>query len=47
MGEPLRTALDRVSARLTTKDLIELNHAVSLDGRTPAEAARRWWGDAG
>ena len=46
-GDPLRTALDQVSTRLTTKDLIELNHAVSLDGRTPAEAALRWWDDAG
>ena len=42
-GEPLRTALDEVSARLTTADLVELNGAVDLDGLSPAEAAARWW----
>jgi osmoprotectant transport system substrate-binding protein len=42
-GEELRTALDEVSARLTTADLILLNHAVELDGRTPAQAAAEWW----
>jgi osmoprotectant transport system substrate-binding protein len=42
-GEKLRTALDEVSARLTTDDLVELNRAVEIDGLTPAEAAARWW----
>ncbi|MGY1740836.1 MULTISPECIES: ABC transporter substrate-binding protein [unclassified Blastococcus] len=42
-GDPLRTAVDEVSAALTTADLIELNRAVALDGGTPAEAAARWW----
>jgi osmoprotectant transport system substrate-binding protein len=42
-GEDLRTALDAVSARLTTGDLIELNAAVELRGLTPAEAAAQWW----
>jgi osmoprotectant transport system substrate-binding protein len=42
-GEELRTALDEVSARLTTADLVELNRSVELDGLTPAEAAARWW----
>jgi len=37
-GEELRTALDAVSARLGTPDLVRLNRLVSLDGRTPAEA---------
>ena len=39
-GDQLRTALDEVSARLTTADLVELNRSVELDGLTPAEAAR-------
>ncbi|WP_242611192.1 ABC transporter substrate-binding protein [Blastococcus saxobsidens] len=42
-AEPLRSALEDTSARLTTADLVELNRAVELDGRTPAEAARAWW----
>ena len=42
-GEDLRTALDEVSARITTNDLVQLNRAVELDGLTPAEAAARWW----
>ncbi len=42
-GEELRTALDDVSARLTTADLVELNAAVELRGRTAAEAAKQWW----
>lgn len=41
-GVPLRTALDAVSARLTTDDLRRLNQAVEVDGLTPAEAAERW-----
>jgi osmoprotectant transport system substrate-binding protein len=43
-GDELRTALDEVSARLTTNDLRQLNHAVEVDGQSPAEAARAWWG---
>ncbi|WP_255411193.1 glycine betaine ABC transporter substrate-binding protein [Blastococcus sp. TF02-9] len=42
-GQRLRAALDRTSARLTTRDLVELNRAVELDGRTPAQAAASWW----
>jgi osmoprotectant transport system substrate-binding protein len=42
-GEELRTALDEVSARLGTPDLVRLNRLVALDGRTPAEAAELWW----
>ncbi|RFU23222.1 ABC transporter substrate-binding protein [Geodermatophilus marinus] len=41
-GEELRTALDAVSARLSSADLVRLNRLV-LDGRTPAEAAALWW----
>ena len=41
-GERLRTALDAVSARLTTDDLRRLNEAVEIEGRTPAQAADRW-----
>jgi osmoprotectant transport system substrate-binding protein len=43
-GEELRTALNEVSARLTTNDLRQLNRAVEVDGQSPAEAARAWWG---
>jgi osmoprotectant transport system substrate-binding protein len=42
-GEDLRAALDDVSARLRTADLVELNHAVEIEGLSPAEAAARWW----
>jgi osmoprotectant transport system substrate-binding protein len=42
-GPGLRTALDAVSARLTTADLVRLNKTVEVDGRTPAEAAAQWW----
>jgi osmoprotectant transport system substrate-binding protein len=42
-GDRLRTALDAVSARLTTPDLVALNRAVEIDRLTPAEAAARWW----
>lgn len=42
-GTRLQTALDAVSARLTTADLVRLNKTVEVDGRTPAEAAGQWW----
>ena len=42
-GDRLRAALDGVSARLTTADLVRLNRSVEIDGRTPADAAARWW----
>jgi osmoprotectant transport system substrate-binding protein len=42
-GSAVRAALDEVSARLTTNDLIELNQAVEIDGESPADAARQWW----
>ncbi len=41
-GVQLRTALDAVSARLTTDDLRGLNEAVEIERLTPAEAADRW-----
>jgi osmoprotectant transport system substrate-binding protein len=43
-GEELRTALNEVSARLTTNDLRQLNRAVELDGQSAEEAALGWWG---
>jgi osmoprotectant transport system substrate-binding protein len=43
-GEELRTALNAVSARLTTADLVALNRSVELHGLTPEEAAVQWWG---
>jgi osmoprotectant transport system substrate-binding protein len=42
-GDRLRSALDAVSARLTTADLVELNRAVDVDGLAPDVAAARWW----
>jgi osmoprotectant transport system substrate-binding protein len=42
-GEPLRTALDETSARLTAQEVVALNRAVDVDGLTPAQAARQWW----
>jgi osmoprotectant transport system substrate-binding protein len=42
-GDRLSTALDQVSARLTTDDLVTLNRAVEVEGLTPARAAARWW----
>ncbi|MEX5718740.1 ABC transporter substrate-binding protein [Geodermatophilus maliterrae] len=42
-GARLRSALDGVSAQLTTIDLIRLNRAVAIDDRTPREAAAQWW----
>ena len=39
----LRDALDAVSTRLTTLDLVGLNRAVAVDGASPREAALRWW----
>ena len=42
-GEELREALNEVSARITTNDLVQLNRAVEIEGLTPAEAAARWW----
>lgn len=43
MSEDLKKVLDAVSARLTTKDLTELNASVSGNsGIDPDEAARQW-----
>jgi osmoprotectant transport system substrate-binding protein len=42
-GEELRTALNEVSARLTTNDLVQLNRSVEIDGLSPEEAADEWW----
>ena len=42
-GGVLSSTVDDISARLTTADLVELNRAVALEGRTPAEAAAQWW----
>jgi osmoprotectant transport system substrate-binding protein len=43
MSEELKTVLDAVSARLTTKGLTELNGSVSGNsGVDPDEAARKW-----
>jgi len=42
-GDRLRDALDAVSAKLTTADLINLNRAVEVEGLSPEDAAARWW----
>jgi osmoprotectant transport system substrate-binding protein len=42
-GGRLRAALDGVSARLTTDEVVQLNRLVEVEGLTPAEAATRWW----
>jgi osmoprotectant transport system substrate-binding protein len=42
-GDRLRTALDDVSSRLTTQELVALNRAVEVDGLSPEQAAREWW----
>jgi osmoprotectant transport system substrate-binding protein len=42
-GDRLADALDAVSARLTTEDLIGLNRAVETDGLSPEQAAAEWW----
>ncbi|MCU1421078.1 MAG: glycine/betaine transporter substrate-binding protein, partial [Microbacteriaceae bacterium] len=44
----LESALNAVSAKLTTKDLLELNKEVSGDSKTdPAVAAKNWLKKAG
>jgi osmoprotectant transport system substrate-binding protein len=42
-GDRMTSALDAVSARLTTAELVRLNRMVEIDGLTPARAAARWW----
>jgi osmoprotectant transport system substrate-binding protein len=42
-GDRVATALDAVSARLTTVALVQLNRAVEVDGLPPARAAAQWW----
>jgi osmoprotectant transport system substrate-binding protein len=41
-GQPLVDAVDSVTSRLTTADLVELNRRVELAGISPAEAASDW-----
>ena len=41
-GDVLRQAVDSVSRRLTTSELVGLNRAVEVDGVSPAQAARSW-----
>jgi osmoprotectant transport system substrate-binding protein len=44
-GGRLQAALNSISARLTTADLVRLNRAVEIQGQTPARAATQWWDD--
>ena len=41
-GQTFTDAVDSVSSRLTTADLIELNRRVEIDGMTPSQAAADW-----
>jgi osmoprotectant transport system substrate-binding protein len=41
-GDEFVAAVDAVSMRLTTEELIELNRLVSLDGEDPAAVATHW-----
>lgn len=41
-GQSFTDAVDSVSSRLTTADLIELNRRVEIDGMTPSQAAADW-----
>ena len=48
MSDELKKVLDKVSARLTTEDLTDLNASVSGNsGVDPDEAARKWVQDNG
>jgi osmoprotectant transport system substrate-binding protein len=42
-GDRLQAALNSVSARLTTPELVRLNSSVEIDRLTAAQAAARWW----
>ncbi|HEX8305075.1 MAG TPA: ABC transporter substrate-binding protein [Jatrophihabitans sp.] len=43
----VKSALDAVSAKLTTDDLIKLNEQVSLEKQSPETVAQKWLADAG
>jgi osmoprotectant transport system substrate-binding protein len=43
--DPIAGALDAVSAKLTTDELIEMNRKNSVDGEAPAAVAKEWLGD--
>ena len=47
LGGPGLAAIDRVSAALTTADLVALNESVVVDGRPPAEVAVGWLNEHG
>jgi osmoprotectant transport system substrate-binding protein len=46
-GEALLTALDDLSALLTTEDLIEWNVATDIDHEEPADVATAWLEEKG
>lgn len=46
-SDTVKAALDAVSAKLTTEDLIKLNEQVSLDKQNAEEVAQKWLSDAG
>ena len=41
-GDDLKRILNAVSAKLTTKDLTELNKLVGVDKKDPKDVARDW-----
>jgi osmoprotectant transport system substrate-binding protein len=46
-SDTVRAALDAVSAKLTTEDLIKLNEQVSLEKQNSETVAQKWLADAG
>ena len=46
-SETVKSALDAVSAKLTTEDLIKLNEQVSLQKQNAETVAQKWLADAG
>ena len=46
-SETVKAALDAVSAKLTTDDLVKLNEQVSLEKQDAATVAQKWLSDAG
>ncbi|HEY0168463.1 MAG TPA: ABC transporter substrate-binding protein [Jatrophihabitans sp.] len=46
-SDNVKAALDAVSAKLTTEDLIKMNEQVSLEKQNAEEVAQKWLSDAG
>ena len=46
-SDTVKAALDAVSAKLTTEDLIKMNEQVSLEKQNAEDVAQKWLSDAG